>query len=1094
MTATLHLAPLGRGKTEHTLTLLREVAAARADLPSIWVLLATRRQELAFRQRLMSGDYALPVYCNIRFFNFYSLNAHLLQRAGKPARRLSKLARFGALRHLTRQMSQAGQLSYFQRIAETRGFVAIIADLIDELKQSRVDVDKFAAAALSAKDRDIAAIYRRYQALLRESDLVDVEGEGWLALAMLGPQAGITADVDLLVVDGYDQFTPVQAQTLAALGQGVRQLHITLTAPPDSGWQSSTSRSRLARNRLEHAFADAGAGLEVKPIAARGRTRHADLERLALNLFDGAAFAGASNAIRLIAMPDPAEEVKAVLRAVKRQLLDGVPPDDILIALRDWERYAAQVEAGRRAYDLPLLLHNQPAYASTPVIAALIDLLNLAPRFRRRELLDALRSPYFDCGLDAEAIHLLARVSHEQQLLGGAKADWLEIIKLARAPADSPAAAEQLTRLTAAQAENLERGLSDFFAGVTPPPRAELPQYVAWLLPLLGGDPRAPSDDPEEAGDEAAYSLNVFHCAWQQKGADADIVRRDLSALDGLRTILRDLLASDDVLAAGLENPATIDWTQFRADLIHALETTAEGAYSAPRNGQVLVTTAAEARGLPHAHVYIPGLSEGVFPAEAQEDPLYLDSEREAMQARGIPLATWSERVDDQGLFIELVSLAGRTLTLSQPLYQAGKPWQPSQFWRAVERVFPSLEAESRPAGATVAPEQAANPTELMLAVSAGLSQRDGARREQALAARDWLRTRPDYDRAWQRIKRGRRVERGRLSNAPFDKFSGLLSRPILLDEAARQLGDDRVWSATQLNEYGACGFRFFAKRLLQLEEVSEPEAGAGPIQQGALAHKILEDAYRKIRSRGLEIEAGSQDEALDILAAVAEDILPRAPARFGFRENATWPEEMQLHFNRLKQLVKDDFSSDSPLSSFGQPRSVWRQEAFYEDLPIRLAAGMKPLRVNARIDRIDVADGGLVVVDYKSGGRPINRREMEIGRDFQMMIYMLVLISEFEAMEADEEVAGGLFWHIRNRKASGVFCSENEDDLAAVEAARAHIARNLQQGRAGQFPVQPTALDQGKCVRYCEFSHLCRLNVTRRYKALPPVATPAES
>ena len=113
----------------------------------------------------------------------------------------------------------------------------------------------------------------------------------------------------------------------------------------------------------------------------------------------------------------------------------------------------------------------------------------------------------------------------------------------------------------------------------------------------------------------------------------------------------------------------------------------------------------------------------------------------------------------------------------------------------------------------------------------------------------------------------------------------------------------------------------------------------------------------------------------------------------------------------------------------------------------------MEPLRVKGFIDRIDRVDEQLVVVDYKSGTTRINRDEMESGRDFQMMIYTEALSQDLAAGGSPAQVAGGLFWHLRNLDASGVFKAEDEDDIAAVESAKAHIAQNLRQGRARAVP-----------------------------------------
>ena len=87
---------------------------------------------------------------------------------------------------------------------------------------------------------------------------------------------------------------------------------------------------------------------------------------------------------------------------------------------------------------------------------------------------------------------------------------------------------------------------------------------------------------------------------------------------------------------------------------------------SPARNGKVLVTTVTDARGLPHRHVFIPGLSEGMFPVPPPEDPLYLDSERERLARNGVRLETQAERAADDGLFYELIGLARATLTLSR--------------------------------------------------------------------------------------------------------------------------------------------------------------------------------------------------------------------------------------------------------------------------------------------------------------------------------------------------------------------------------------------------------------------------------------------
>ncbi len=1082
MSATLHLAPVGQDKTGLTLALLKAATqSAGARFPKIWALTATRRQELNFRDRLIASAEDTIAYFNIEIFNFYALNAKLLQLAGTPVRRLNKQTRFALLRALLAQLAADGELRFFQRIAEKPGFIAVLADLINELKQNHIDVEDFAAAAENAKDRDIATIYRRYQDTLRQSELADVEGEGWLALATLRRRPDIAASVDLLLVDGYDQFTPVQAQLLAELSRSVKSVHCNLSAPAFDLAGAALGRSELARKALADAFADAGVNLVTRQVAAKEGEQHADLLRLAQVVFSGEPAEGASDAIRLIAMPNETEEARAVLRAVKAQLLAEAKPDDILIAIRDWGRYASYLEMGKAEYDLPLLFHDQPAFAGTPLIAAILDLLRLAPRFRRLDLLDVLRSPYIDAGLNAELIDLLDKISREQQFTGGSKEAWLETIRLARRRSEQAAAIDGTSDLTSEEAERLNARLSAFMDAVTPPQEATISEFIHWLSALLGVAPALDAAEPQPS----LYSLNIGANVQAQAGFNPAIVNRDIRALYGLSQILRDMLASDDTLRETFGQSASQKWERFASDLRFALESASDDGGSLARQGQVLVTTAVVARGLPHAHVYILGLSEGIFPAEAGADPLYLDSERKALQARGIPLVSQAERADDQGLFYELIGLPRQSLTLSRPAFTAGKVWIESHFWRAVRQVFPAQPVHRRPAGAVIDPMEAANVNELMLALADQQSRGDATASEGFLSGLRWLRAQPERKAQWLRVLRGRDVESARLSIAPFDHYSGVLSHQELRAIAARSLGAGRSWSATSLKDYGLCAFRFFAKRLLKLEEAAEPEAGVDALQLGSLNHRILEETYRRIRALGLPIQEQHVDKALAILADVAEELFERAPDEFNFRATATWEQEKQIIFKRLRALVKLDFSPASPLNHFGGIRQVERLEQDFSDIMLELPDGAGAIRMRGIIDRIDLVDDKLLVlVDYKTGTTRINRRDMEEGRDFQMLAYSTALESMSDELGA---AVGGMFWHIRDLKPSGLFDSSNDEDIAALERAREHIARNLQMGRAGQFPVQPNNVESGKCARYCEFSRFCRMQVTNRYKAPPP-------
>ena len=1069
MAGTIHLAPEGIGKTQTMLSLLRRATQSRADFPRVWALMATRRQERHFRERLALelNNEKRAVRCNVAFFDFYRLNAYLLRLAGAPARRLDEAALFGFLRHLLEDMQAADELRVFHTIADMRGFVTVLAQLFDELKQNDVSAEKYAAAAQNPKDAELAKIYTRYQQQLRENSLADLEGEGWLALAKAREQPPIEALPAMLLVDGFDQFTRVQAQLLAALAKAIPQLHISLTQATAA---PLNSRSRIARQRLEEAFSRAGVSLRTETIHAKS-SRHADLRLLSQRFYADSAGVGSSEALQLIAAPSPTHEAREVLREVKRRLLAGARADDMLIILRDWELYADALQHVSEEFQLPLAMQIERLGSRVPVIAALLAVLRLWPRFRRRDLLDALRCPYIDSGLHEALIHLLDRISREQQFVGGDARAWLGLIRLAQAPGNRPTE-ENPTILTEQQAKALSERLSAFLAGLQPPAHADTRAYIDWLDGLLG----EPAQEQSAAGTSQVrhFSLRIRQLAGSDDNAHA---QRDRRAIRSLDAILRDMLASDDALRQTGQARA-MSWAQFFNDLWHALESPLRLPGNQPRRGKALVTTASQARGLPHEHVFILGLAEGIFPAESSEDPFYLESERAALRAQGIPLDSRSQRSDDTGLFYELLALPQRSLVLARPSFKDGKPWLESHLWRAVRRIFPQQPIRERSLGEVAASSEAASHDELMLALAAQLSQPGKQLAEQTWRHLHWLRAKKPA--AWQQVKIGRAVELGRLSHQPADRYSGRLSQPELRAAVARMLGPQRVWSASQLKDYGVCGFRFFAKRLLKLEELQDAQPGADTLQMGGLNHRLLEETYRRIAEAGLAIEASNREWALALFDEVASDLLARAPDVFNFRAGAAWDEEKQLIRARLAALVQQDFSDDSPLARFGSERYVERLEQDFADLEVTLADG-SALRARGIIDRIDRVDGKLALVDYKSGSRGIPHSEIELGRDFQMLLYLLAL--EEMADGEGAEVAGGFFWHLRNLSASGLTQADDADHQETLEKARQHIASNLQLGRAGIFPVQATALENGKCLRYCEFAHLCRRGNTSRFK-----------
>jgi len=1108
MPTTITQATVGAGKTEIALHQLSDVINS-PDKPfaQAWILVATKRQEIAFRQRLAELNDGRSIYFNIEFFQFGELYTHLLNIAGIPFQRINEPTRIGILKIIIEQLNQTNQLNYFANINQSSGFINIIAEFIYELKQNMIRPEDFITGAITQKDAELALIYNKYQTVLRDTHLVDREGEGWLALESLKTFDQLPQSISLMLVDGFDQFTPLQAQLLAQLSPHIPNINITLTSVPQA--QNTIGRRfERAKEQIEQAHQDINEPITINSVDS-GMERQPDLDILVRHIAKPKIEQSKPielNAIQLISVPECRDEAIAVLRDIKHKLLNGVRPDDILIALRDWTAYQSTFEYYGRIFELPLLNHYSDSIAKNPALTILLDILQLAQNdFKRNDVLKILRSPYItvqfasDEFLTPRQIELLTQISSQQQVLKG-KDEWLDAVKVY--DSDIPDWQDDehdkpTINATREEIDELSLNLETFFSLITPPKSNSLIDYVQWIESLIGIDPILAIDDPDLDDEGDIISLNILKNIRANTVGNShieQIIKRDLQALARFKDILSGYLMTQMMLESTLGiSTWSLTWSEFISDLQTLIHADTSSARNPMRSGRVLVTTASNARGLPHAHVYVLGLAEGLFPAKQSEDSLYLDSERRALQANGIELQTQDERADDQGLFYELINLARQTLTLTRPTIQNNKPWNESHLWRMVQQVFEkdSLSHRHITIGELPTLDIVASPDEAILSASHLLSARDTLSDDESIVIQA-LKTNSQTASLFEATHQGRIDELQRLSNDPHDKTSGIIENDELQLIIQNKLNDEYTWSASQFNQFGKCAYQFFAKRLLKLEKWKEPTIGLDVMQLGTINHEILEQTYRDIKDAGFPIHADYLDEALEIFYDNAPSILKTAPQKFQIRVSGAWQQERELIIKRLDNLIRADFSLDSPLKT-PQPRYPYRFEQLFgfgtHIVEIPIGHGIPSLKVRGAIDRIDRVGDDLYIIDYKTGTKKFTNEMLSEGTNFQMMVYILALNEILKQWDAPNlHITGGVFWHIRNTTISG----ELKPDPTAkpfvientfIDQAQAHLARYIERARQADFAVQPHKIDKGKCDAYCDYYQLCRLSSTHPYK-----------
>ena len=1074
MSVHLFLAPAAAGKTAYVLNLVRDAARGLHSTPR--VLVPTHLQVRAWRRRLAEDGGAIGV----RVVTFDQLYAECLSAARKVYTELSDPVQYRLIRAVVDDLP----LTHYAPLTDRPGFIQVLEDLIGELKAARIWPDAFTQAVVALggepRLRELALVYAAYQERLQAQGWADRAGLGWLAVEALEERApDVTRDWPLLVVDGFDNFTPVQLALLEVLASRVENLIITLTGTTD-GRERTLAHRRFDQTRQQ---LEVTLGVQAVPLPEQFSRQALALAHLERSLFcSEAGQIAATGAVQLIEAPDRASEVRAALRWLKARLVeDGMRPVEVALLARDVSPYRPFILQTATEFGLPVRLMDGLPLKTNPAVAALLNLLRLVlpradgdpePALPRRPVVEAWRSPYFDWSAlpeksapepigigpgDADALDTAARWG---RVIGGLS-QWEEILT------DLAARSEEATDDPSTRAgQDEERGLpadvpvgsaarmlwdkfQRFLLRLTPPQgKRTYREFVSWLEALIGPDPALQS--PRFPAPEEPTALQIV--ARARNGAEA-VAERDVAALQALKDVLRGLVWAEEALGT----PA-VDYPRFFDELVGAVEATSYRLPLRPDREEILVADVVQARGVPFRAVAVLGLAEGEFPATLSEDPFLRDADRQRLREEfNLPLEPSTESAEAE-FFYETVTRPRERLLLTRPrLADNGAPWQASPFWEEVRRLVDAV-PETLTSESVPTPAQVASWPELM----------------------ESLATYPNYGEVWEWVWRTEparqaaleaavhlfHLRQRRASDSPYDgDLSGLA------DEFARHFDPGHPWSSSRLETYRACPFFFFVGSVLHLEPREEPTEGLDARQLGNIYHRIFERLYSLGLSSRRRIETAVADptdleQLLATLPDVALAVLDDAPRREGFRETTWWEQtRAEIVGNVRRSLeslaeVQGDFVPylcEAAFGLLGHPALIVRERG-------------DVFHLRGFIDRVDrTPDGRVRVIDYKTAGpSTFTSRAVAEGKKVQIPLYAL---AARDALGLGEPVEG-FYWHVQHAEPSKFTLSGFDGGPeGAVEAAVKYAWGVVRSARRGHFAPHPP--DDG-CPSYCPAAAFC--------------------
>jgi ATP-dependent helicase/nuclease subunit B len=1069
---TVHIivGPPGSGKTERLLARYRQTLADGPPGAGLW-LAPTHRAAVALRDRLLTGQFAATFAPSVMTFERFA--TRVLEMSPEPIRPLSPGLARRLLARIVQELHEAKQLDHFAGVANSPGLIDVLSGFVSELKRQEIwpdELDQAAGPRASAADRELGLIYRRYQDLLTRHQLYDAEGRFWSAREQLrrGHRRAI-ANTRLVVADGFTDFTWTQHEILELLAGQVEELWISLPLEADRQRRAdlfSKVRATLDELQKRHGQQVTVDELPSPRPSPRGKGSSFPARwHLEEHLFTNPRKpvpAAPADGPKIIAAGQAVDEIEQVAVRIKQLLLDGDPqtravvrPQDIVVVFRSLDEAAPRVREIFGEFGIPYAIESQPRLADSPALKALRAVLEMHlddwPHRAVRAVVgnNFVRPRGLTCSLDD------AKTATDAILSG---------IQIPRGQAALLARVEALAKKV---------GLAD---STHPTISAE---FLLQLDQALAAIPEAAT-----AGEWAAALVTLA----ERLGMLAE--PQDYMALKSLR----DGLLADDRLSSWLgEPPAVVPRDQLLPliDEWLAAEPLPEPLPdSLDETGRVRVLAAPSVRTLDVPYLFAAGLSEQSFPARQSEDALLNEAARRRLVEHGLGrLVTRDQQIlNEMLLFYEVVGRASRRLYLSFPAMNArAEPLLPSPFVEEVIRIFGSATASPPPpAELSPIPRDARlfGPRDLRVAAV----DRALAGNEKPLAI---LRTLVGQAPAATNLARACIALLHRQDRDRYGPYEGILTSPAAREALLKRFGPDGMISASRLEEYATCPYRFWLSTVLKIEPQAEFGIQEDFRDRGRLLHDAMAAAHRRLNE--------AENRAVPPTGKLAEQFI------IGFRQ------ELDA---LLETIARDDpvdaalLAIDYQLLCAMVERYVEQFEAYANEHghsllpthfevpfgsadgdksatvaagPLIVGEGDNAVRLRGRIDRIDVGEAGgrtiFGVVDYKTGksskyagnsGGSISPTRM------QLDIYALVVE---RLLLPGASAAGCGYWFMRDKGYRPWLDLRNESwehRKAELISTVIGLVRGI---RDGQFPIHN---DDHHCTGSCEYHKTCRVNHAR--------------
>ena len=934
----------GTGKSEQLYASLKRAAKEKHVY-----LLVPDREAVAAESRIANIEYEenadVITFNRLCDYVFRQYGGICVDYIGKGAKKLVMRNVMQALAPALKEYGNVRHFGVYEKLTELRSSFYYDRISLEDLRRASLSLGE--GSHLGAKAEDLSLIFDAYDNEIA-TRFEDPDGMLEGAYTLLRKNEFFKGcDV---FIDSFISFSVQQYEVLECIIQSADDVYITLPFLPSERKEASVECLAEMERRLLNAVKKAGKDKELRHTILQLPLRYTsrEMEFLAENISKNkTVYTDSPKDIRIVRATNAFAEAEAAAIDICRSVREGVRYNDMAVIVRDTAFYEGILDAVFRKYEIPFFLSSRKDVSEKPLVKLIFAAYAVSERgFKGADVISYIKTGY--AGITADEANLLENYIIKWNIRGKMFTgdDVWQMHPNGYGAIFTEADAETLASLATIR-ERVITPLKNFAA--TQKTVSTVRERAALLFDFLTqiGVPEALLSRAEEAsarGEHALASENI------------QLWNVFCGALDQL------------VSSCG-ETPSSV--SEFSQMLSMVLLETDIGKIPTSID-EVTVSSAVQSLPGHHRYVYIIGAEEGKFPQKVSEEGLFSEYEKSLLKDYGVEITNRIKNRASEELyyFYRAATVPSEKLYISFSHYGlGGEEQRPSVGIKRICALFPKLTIEDFELTDALSRIEGKKATfEKATTVSGNLGR----------ALREYYEADAEY------------AEKMKYIQMPMGAADCILSA-----ENAEKLFPGKLsTSYSRLEKFIKCRFAYFCEYELKLRD--NTPASFGAVDIGSFIHGILEKTVKWIADGGEgdigENVRATAQEYISQVFHMSADAVPKRLAHL-FRYLCNSAEEFAKKIRaEMEQSAFKPCDFELTIGKDGDAVA-----------PLTLTDDDVTVELRGKIDRVDTYEDGegklyVRVVDYKTGTKKFELKNVRLGLDMQMLLYLFSIWENGEA------------------------------------------------------------------------------------------------